>query len=45
MPLLSSAYATLYKAQVDVIFEIVGYVRFDIGGYVRLTACDIYEPL
>ena len=32
-----------YKAQVYVIFYIVGYVTFDLGCYVT-QLCHIYEP-
>jgi hypothetical protein len=42
-PLLSRAYATLYKAQAYVKFDIVVDVTFDIGGYIT-QLCHIYEP-
>ena len=43
-PLVSDAYATLNKAQIFVIFYIVYYVTFDMGGYVT-QLCQIINPL
>jgi hypothetical protein len=38
-----SSYATLYKAQVYVIFDQVGYVTLYIGGYITQLS-HVYEP-